>query len=119
VLAGDVVLPRFQREFVWTRQQVLELLDSVVRNYPIGSLLLWQSTQDLASERTVAGLDVGASRPGYPVNYLLDGQQRLSTICGALHWRRPEIQGVSGTWPTTSRSSSSCTSPISMIRHCR
>lgn len=87
VLAGDVVLPRFQREFVWTRQQVLELLDSVARNYPIGSLLLWQSTQDLASERTIAGLDVGASRPGYPVNYLLDGQQRLSTICGALHWR--------------------------------
>jgi len=65
VLAGDVVLPRFQREFVWTRQQILELLDSVVRNYPIGSLLLWQSTQDLASERTIGGLDVGASRPGY------------------------------------------------------
>lgn len=87
VLAGDVVLPRFQREFIWTRQQVLELLDSVARNYPIGSLLLWQSTQNLASERTIAGLDVDASRSGYPVNYLLDGQQRLSTICGALHWR--------------------------------
>jgi hypothetical protein len=87
VLAGDVVLPKFQREFVWTRQQVLDLLDSVAKNYPIGSILLWQSTQELASERTIAGLEVAVRRPGYPVNYLLDGQQRLSTICGALHWQ--------------------------------
>lgn len=87
VLAGDILLPKFQRDFVWTRQQVLDLLDSVARNYPIGSVLLWQSAQELASERTIAGLEVGSRRPGYPVNYLLDGQQRLSTICGALHWR--------------------------------
>ncbi|MBC2901626.1 DUF262 domain-containing protein [Streptomyces sp. PSKA01] len=86
VLEGDVVLPKFQRNFVWTRQQILDLLDSVARNYPIGSILLWQSTEQLASERTVAGLAVGEHRHGYPVNYILDGQQRLATICGALHW---------------------------------
>ncbi|MBT2390680.1 DUF262 domain-containing protein [Streptomyces sp. ISL-1] len=86
VLEGDVVLPKFQRNFVWTRQQILDLLDSVSRNYPIGSVLLWQSTEQLASERTVAGLSVGEQRHGYPVNYILDGQQRLATICGALHW---------------------------------
>ncbi|MFJ9719266.1 DUF262 domain-containing protein [Streptomyces sp. NPDC101213] len=87
VLEGDVVLPKFQRNFVWTRQQILDLLDSVSRNYPIGSILLWQSTEQLASERTVGGLAVEEQRHGYPVNYILDGQQRLATVCGALHWK--------------------------------
>ncbi|MDT3395736.1 DUF262 domain-containing protein [Streptomyces sp. B1866] len=87
VLSGDIVLPKFQRGFVWSRQQTLDLLDSVSRNYPIGSVLLWQSTERLASERTVAGLNVEPQRHGYPVNYILDGQQRLASICGALYWR--------------------------------
>jgi hypothetical protein len=58
VHAGRIRLPKFQREFVWTREQVLDLLDSIARNYPIGSLLLWQSPLDLASERNIAGLEV-------------------------------------------------------------
>lgn len=87
VLTGDVILPKFQRQFVWSRQQTLDLLDFVSRNYPIGSVLLWQSTEQLASERTVAGLNVEPQRHGYPVNYILDGQQRLASICGALYWR--------------------------------
>jgi hypothetical protein len=43
--------------------------------------------QQLASERTIGGLRIATERPGYPVNYLLDGQQRLSTVCGALYWK--------------------------------
>ncbi len=72
---------------MWTRQQVLDLLDSVSRNYPIGSVLLWESSQHLASVRKIAGLPVAEPRRGYPVNYILDGQQRLASICGALYWR--------------------------------
>ena len=87
ILAGDILLPKFQRDFVWERDQVLDLLDSVVQNYPIGSVLLWQSRQELRSENNIAGLEISLPRPDYPVNYLLDGQQRLSVICGALHWR--------------------------------
>lgn len=87
VLTGDILLPKFQRDFVWPREKVVGLLDSIARNYPIGSVLLWQSRQELASERTIAGLEIAAMRPDYPVNYLLDGQQRLSTVCGALFWR--------------------------------
>ncbi|PRY61951.1 DUF262 domain-containing protein [Glycomyces artemisiae] len=86
VLTGDILLPRFQRNFVWSRKQIIDLLDSVARNYPIGSMLLWQSRQELANERAIADLPVAETKPDYPVNYLLDGQQRLSTICGALHW---------------------------------
>lgn len=87
VLSGDILLPRFQRNFVWKPKQILDLLDSVARNYPIGSMLLWQSRKELANIRKIADLAVAETRPDYPVNYLLDGQQRLSTICGALHWQ--------------------------------
>jgi hypothetical protein len=48
VLDGTIRLPKFQRDFVWTRQQVLDLLDSIARGYPIGSFLLWKSTVNLA-----------------------------------------------------------------------
>lgn len=94
VLTGDILLPKFQRDFVWPRPKVLGLLDSIGRNYPIGSILLWQSRQELASERSIAGLEIGASKPDYPVNYLLDGQQRLSTVCGVLHWKPDEADSL-------------------------
>lgn len=87
ILTGDIYLPKFQREFVWDKSQVLDLLDSVARNFPIGSVLLWQSKQELRSESKIADLEIKLPKPDYPVNYLLDGQQRLSSICGALHWK--------------------------------
>lgn len=87
VLVGDIILPEFQRPFVWKRGQILELMDSIYRNYPIGSLLVWESTQKLASKRTIADLQVAERSDKYPVNYLLDGQQRLSAICGAIYWQ--------------------------------
>ncbi|WP_162173355.1 GmrSD restriction endonuclease domain-containing protein [Salinispora pacifica] len=91
VLTGEIVLPKYQRAFVWGPHQVLELLDSVLRNYPIGSLLLWETTEQLASEHTVAGLAVERPRPGRAVRYILDGQQRLASVLGALH-------GGTGPW---------------------
>jgi hypothetical protein len=88
VLDGEIRLPRFQREFVWTQRQVLDLLDSIARGYPIGSFLLWSSDSvRLASDESIAGLDVPPAEDGYETDYLLDGCQRLSTICGALHWQ--------------------------------
>jgi hypothetical protein len=86
ILSGDILLPKFQRSFVWDRPQILTLLDSVARGYPIGSVLLWQSRQELRSENRIADLEIDLPKPDYPVNYLLDGQQRLSTICGAIFW---------------------------------
>ncbi|MFI7216481.1 DUF262 domain-containing protein [Micromonospora maritima] len=91
VLTGEIVLPKYQRAFVWGPHQILELLDSVLRNYPIGSLLLWETTEQLASEQTVAGLAVDPPRPSRAVRYILDGQQRLASVIGALH-------GGAGLW---------------------
>jgi uncharacterized protein DUF262 len=87
VLDGEIRLPKFQREFVWSKQQVLDLLDSIARGYPIGSFLLWNSdSPTLASDQSIAGLQVPSVEEGDDTAYLLDGCQRLSTICGALHW---------------------------------
>jgi hypothetical protein len=94
VINGDILLPKFQRDFVWDRSQVLDLLDSIVRNYPIGSILLWQSRQELRSESKIADLEINLPKPDYPVNYLLDGQQRLSAICGSVYWEGTDPQSI-------------------------
>lgn len=86
IFQGDIILPKFQRDFVWTTEQVLELLDSVYKNFPIGSALLWIARERVGSDRQIADLAVQPPRDEYPVNYLLDGQQRLSSICGVLFW---------------------------------
>lgn len=86
ILKGDILLPKFQRDFVWSRPQIVKLWDSIARGYPIGSILLWQSRQELRSENQFADLEISLPKPDYPVNYLLDGQQRLSSICGAMYW---------------------------------
>jgi hypothetical protein len=81
---GDVKIPKFQRGFVWTRQQILELLDSVYQGYPIGSVLFWLTERKLASERNIGGFHLPETPEKYPTNYVLDGQQRLTTIYGVL-----------------------------------
>jgi hypothetical protein len=93
---GDIKIPAFQRGFVWDQEQIIELLDSIYSNYPIGSILLWSSHERLKSSRNIAGLKLPDREPAYPVNYVLDGQQRLSSIfavfCGQREYE-PERDG--------------------------
>ncbi len=77
---GDIKIPAFQRGFVWDQEQITELLDSIYKNYPIGSILLWSSHERLKASRNIGGLVLPDREPDYPVNYVLDGQQRLSSI---------------------------------------
>lgn len=85
---GEIRLPKFQRPFVWDRDDMLDLWDSIYNGYPIGSVLLWHSSERLKSEREINGFAVEQGLPTdtYPTDYLLDGQQRLTTVCGALYW---------------------------------
>jgi hypothetical protein len=77
---GDIKIPAFQRGFVWNQDQVLELIDSIYNDYPIGGILLWNSLEKLNSTRNIGGFLIPDREPQYPVNYVLDGQQRLSAI---------------------------------------
>lgn len=78
--SGDIRIPAFQRAYVWKQNQIIELLDSVINNYPIGSVLLWSSSERLNHTRNIAGYEIPETQEEYPVNYVLDGQQRISSI---------------------------------------
>ncbi|RYD72712.1 MAG: DUF262 domain-containing protein [Verrucomicrobiaceae bacterium] len=93
VKSGDLVIPEFQRPFVWDDDRRLSLLDSIVMGMPIGSLLVWRTTRrDLRTYDRVGGVRITAPRKGEEkVNYLIDGHQRISTLFGALYSGEREI----------------------------
>lgn len=82
--AGQIRVPRFQRPFVWKPQDMLALFDSIYRGYPIGNLLLWNTDITVDTLDTIGPLKVPDAQERAPVTLVLDGQQRLSTLYGAL-----------------------------------
>jgi hypothetical protein len=85
---GKLFVPKFQRGFVWKDEQRLNLLRSIKSGIPVGSLLLWETTQyDLNTFDKIGGLSVPSppkANSHIPRAYLLDGHQRLSTLFGTL-----------------------------------
>jgi hypothetical protein len=82
VRAGKVRVPEFQRPLRWTRRQNLELLDSIWRGYPIGSLLLWKRKADAGRIRVgTADLEVSEIADAL---WVVDGQQRLTALAATL-----------------------------------
>jgi hypothetical protein len=79
-----LLIPPFQREFVWGPEDVLKLWDSIYRFYPIGSLLSWETSVYLSVHRRVGGqiLSGAESARGKSKKwlYLLDGQQRATAL---------------------------------------
>ncbi|MFQ5744213.1 MAG: DUF262 domain-containing protein, partial [Acidobacteriota bacterium] len=80
---GSMALPVFQRGYVWNREQVRGLMDSLYRRHPVGSLLIWVTKPETAAARGDGGLSQGA------VKLLLDGQQRITTLYGIIRGRPP------------------------------
>ena len=77
LLAGEIVLPDIQRDFVWSGTQIPRLLDSLNQEWPVGSILLWNTSLEIP---TKAAAVVQASAVGMKPAILLDGQQRLTTL---------------------------------------
>ena len=80
IRAGEMKVPKFQRPFVWTEDQALALLDSLRRNYPIGSLLLWRTADKLKTERDLGLFQLPSVDDLSPTEYVLDGQQRVTVL---------------------------------------
>lgn len=84
VKSGEYSVPEFQRDFVWTTRQVIDLFDSIIKGYPIGSIILWKPESAEFKELNKIG--------GIPINkysnsdkqYILDGRQRLTALISAL-----------------------------------
>lgn len=79
---GQIRVPAFQRGFVWDSDQVAFLMDSLYKQYPFGSLLLWRTREQLRHERSLGPFRLPDRNPDYPIDYVLDGQQRLTSIFG-------------------------------------
>lgn len=79
---GNIKIPPFQRGFVWDKDQICSFLDSIYRDFPVGSILLWNSKENLKSRRSIGGFLLPEKETEWPVNYVLDGQQRLTALYG-------------------------------------
>jgi len=75
---GKLVLPNFQRDFVWTREKQSKLLASVLVGLPIGSVLIVEGSKDDFSSRRLGFTN--STEPKEECRFLLDGQQRLSCL---------------------------------------
>jgi hypothetical protein len=103
VKARDLIIPWFQRPFVWDDERRLNLLDSIVAGMPIGSLLVWRTNRrDLQTYESLGGVRLDGPRTGgEKLNYLIDGHQRISTLFGALYSgpREPAAEQDETRWP--------------------
>lgn len=82
VTHGRVRIPAFQRGFVWDADRVAQLMDSIYKGYPFGALLFWRTRAELKTERDLGPFRLPPRPEDYPIDYVLDGQQRLTSIFG-------------------------------------
>ncbi len=81
---GRMKIPQFQRNFVWTLEESAALLDSVIKGYPVGSIILWNTAEKLWAVKNIGGLPFDTVKEGTPVNYIIDGQQRVTSLYAIL-----------------------------------
>ena len=81
-------IPEFQRGFVWKPAQVRDLAESLFRGFPVGSLLLWNSKDDVSQR--------GPKDNPNPTTWIVDGQQRTTALC-LLLGRKP-FWWTAGDW---------------------
>ncbi|MBE9231608.1 DUF262 domain-containing protein [Cuspidothrix issatschenkoi LEGE 03284] len=79
---GKIRIPSFQRGFVWDKERISCFIDSIYKGFPFGSILLWRTSNSLRSERSLGPYKLPNNDPKYPIDYVLDGQQRITSIFG-------------------------------------
>jgi len=76
---GAIRIPEIQRSYVWKRAQIAKLLDSLYQGFPAGSILLWDTAQDVRMREMATGLGRDV-RSDFIPKIVLDGQQRLTSL---------------------------------------
>ncbi|TAE75264.1 MAG: DUF262 domain-containing protein [Bacteroidetes bacterium] len=79
---GEIQIPIFQRDFVWETKQIMDLFDSIAKDYPMGSFLFWRPEQKYPVKKNIGIYEVEA----HPTRtlYILDGSQRITTLFAVL-----------------------------------
>jgi len=83
VKKGIIKVPKFQRDFVWDLKATAKLLDSILKGYPIGTFILWETDQRINDIKNIGGFDLPETPLGRNVQYVLDGQQRITSLFAA------------------------------------
>jgi hypothetical protein len=81
---GEIKIPQFQRDFVWSIQKSAALLDSVIKGYPIGTFIFWATKDRLRSVRDLGKIKLPEPKEGEVVSFVLDGQQRITSLFATL-----------------------------------
>ena len=90
---GIYRLPKFQRDFIWEKERTAKLLDSIVKGYPIGVFILWKTREKLRSVKKMGSEILKEPPEGDFVYYILDGQQRITSLYLAVKGRNLPNKG--------------------------
>lgn len=78
---GVLRIPRFQRDYVWERSKVAELLDSIYREFPIGSFFFWITPREYRDlYKDIPELKLPKPADYEQIKMILDGQQRITSL---------------------------------------
>ncbi len=72
---NQLFVPAFQREYVWKKQDVKDLINSLIKGYPTGTMLTWETS----NPPEIKG-NWNYSKSQGAVKLILDGQQRITTL---------------------------------------
>ena len=87
---GDLRLPEIQRHYVWRATRVRDLLDSLYRGYPSGSILMWETDEPVPTRDAAVQQETTAFSGR---KLLLDGQQRLTSLTAVLSGEMVQVRG--------------------------
>lgn len=87
---GELQLPEIQRHYVWKATRVRDLLDSLYRGYPSGSILMWETDEPIPTRQFAIAQDSTAFAGR---KLLLDGQQRLTSLTAVLSGEPVAVKG--------------------------
>ena len=78
--SGQIKLPMFQRDFVWSKEQTAKLIDSILKGFPIGTFIFWKTREELRSYKEIGNHKLPDTPEGDYALYILDGQQRITSL---------------------------------------
>ena len=87
---GELRLPEMQRRYVWRATRVRDLLDSLYRGYPSGTILVWETAEDIPLRKFSVQQ---AHNPYTSSKLLLDGQQRLTSLSAVIRGEPISVRG--------------------------
>lgn len=81
VSKGRYRIPQFQREYVWEKSKVVELFDSIYKEWPIGTFFLWKAGREYNRLfRRSIDLNIPPIQDDDDISFILDGQQRITSL---------------------------------------